>query len=275
MNKLNANDFTFSLFSFIFLLFSFTSKASLLTAIEQDNITHLSTISIATGSQFYPYVDEKLPKNGWSSAIVQAAFEQVNINHNIEIYPWIRVSELTKQQIHDVAYPYAKTAERQKDFYFSDPINFVPVKILLRKSITDKTIEDLKKYTFCIPLGYVPPTALLTVISVENTTSAQTTLDCLKKIKVGWADIVVYNRFNQISDTLIGKDLRWSTLKIASEPLFLMVSKTHPNGAKILHAFNQGLKEITENKQLKKINEQYAELIYLHNFQLKNGRKDK
>ncbi|MDO6446882.1 transporter substrate-binding domain-containing protein [Colwellia sp. 1_MG-2023] len=273
MNKISLKQFTLSFISLFFILLSLSFNSFNSNASEQENDADLSKISIATGSQFYPYVDAKLPKNGWSSAIVQAVFEHLKIKHDIHVFPWIRVSELTKQNIHDGAYPYAKTLERKEEFYFSQPINFVPVKILLRKSIADQKIENLKHFTFCIPLGYVPPTELLKVISVENTTSAQSTNDCLKKIKVGWADIVVYNQFNELSDSFIGEDLKWSTLELASEPLFFIVSKTHPNGSKIIQLFNQGLTEITNNKTLEKINEQYESIIHIQNLLLNNDPK--
>ena len=272
MNKISPSYISFSLIGLFFIIVAFPSKSFVINTSALNNTSSLTSISLATGTKFYPYVDSKLPKNGWSSAIVQAVFEQMKIKHNVQIFPWYRVYELTKQHIHDGAYPYAKTTERQQDFYYSDPINYVPVKILLRKTITAKKIEDLKKYTFCIPHGYVLPTDLIRVISKENTTSARTTSDCLNKIKVGWADIVVYNRFNELSDSFKGDDLKWSTLKIASEPLFFIVSKTHPSSAKIIESFNQGLHEITKNKTLEKINEQYESIIQIQNLLLNDDQ---
>lgn len=79
------------------------------------------TIKISNG-EWPPFFSKDLKYNGVSSHIVQKAFELQNIQVDYKWYPWNRSLQLAKIGEVDATVGWSKTKNREKDFYFSDPI---------------------------------------------------------------------------------------------------------------------------------------------------------
>lgn len=217
--------------------------------------------SLATGQIYYPYVDVSLPKYGWSSAIVLAVFQQLNIDTKVSHLPWLRAEHFTKQAAYDGSFPYIVTEQRLIDFYYSDAINFVEVEILVRKELDIATFSSLINYRFCLPYGYEITNGFKGVISSHNLTRAPKSSDCLNKVIAGWSDIVLVNKYSKASMLEDKMPLKILKLPTPKESLHFIVAKDHPQGKKIIRSFNSALETLKKTKQLDEINERYVQLL--------------
>jgi len=221
----------------------------------------ISQVLLATGTRYSPYVDPRLPGGGWSVSVISAVFKQVNMTTRLEEFPWSRVLANTKIKVHDGAFPFVATEKRRNDFYYSDPINYVPIKIIANKNVNASTVAALKNYTFCLPYGYSSATEFLTVLTPKNTTHAPSTRDCLNKVTNGWADIALLNQYSEILHEKRYAQLKLLPISVQKEPLHFIVAKSHPQGKALITLFNQGLSAIKQNQLLDEINKQYELLL--------------
>lgn len=220
-----------------------------------------TSLKLATGTQYSPYIDTRLPNGGWSTAVVSAVFKQLQIDFSVETWPWSRVLVNTQLELADGAFPYVETISRQQDFYYSQPINYVPVKVITHEKVLASNIEGLKNYTLCLPYGYTSTPELLKVISINKTTQAPSTRDCLNKVAKGWADIVLVNQYNEILKEQKYNKLKGLDIEMRQEPLYFIVAKKHPRAQALIELFNQGLSVIKQNNVLDEINKEYELLL--------------
>ena len=80
------------------------------------------TIRITTG-EFAPWTSAELNHNGFTSHIISEAFKLEGYEVEFTFYPWKRAYDSVKsgEQFHATSYWYP-SAERSKDFIYSDPI---------------------------------------------------------------------------------------------------------------------------------------------------------
>ncbi len=223
--------------------------------------TLISKVVLATGRQYSPYVDVDLPGNGWSTSVITAVFKQQNVALTIEDFPWTRTLEKAKIPTHDGAFPFIMTEKRSHDFYYSEAINYVPVKFVVRNNVDVVTVEALKIYTFCLPYGYGSTAGLAGVVTASNTTHAPTTRDCLDKVIKGWADVVLVNQYSTILQEAKYKPLKLLPMEVSKEPLYFIVGKSHPNAKALIALFNRGLHAIKQNQVLDDINRRFELLL--------------
>ncbi|SEL82257.1 amino acid ABC transporter substrate-binding protein, PAAT family [Colwellia chukchiensis] len=226
-----------------------------------DSKARLSQVVLATGTHYSPFIDSRLPNGGWSSAIVKAVFQQLNITLTIKPLPWSRVLASTEMNHVDGAFPYISTEQRHNDFYYSEPINYVPIKIIAQQNVKATTVSDLKVYTFCLPYGFSSAQDFLAIVTDKNTTHAPTTRDCLDKVLSGWADVVLVNQYNSILQNKQYQSLKVLPMSVAQEPLHFIVAKSHPDAHNLIRLFNQGLQSIKQNQVLDSINQAYLRLL--------------
>ena len=244
----------------IFMMFYPIKSIANETALSQVPLVN-TPLSLATGTRYSPYIDERLPNGGWSTAVISAVFQQLKIDYIVETLPWPRVLLNTQVKLADGAFPFVETTTRQQDFYYSQPINFVPVEIISHEKVLASNIQGLKDYTLCLPYGYTSTPELLKVISINNTTPAPSTRDCLDKVSNGWADIVLVNRYNEMLNEQKYKKLKRLDIAMRQEPLYFIVAKKHPKAEALIELFNQGLSVIKQNNVLDEINKQYELLL--------------
>ena len=78
------------------------------------------TIRLTTGPSYYPLTDIRRPDGGRATRIVSAVFKAQGKDIVIEWLPWRRGYEMTKAGKYGATFPYLKTPEREREFYFSD-----------------------------------------------------------------------------------------------------------------------------------------------------------
>jgi len=81
-----------------------------------------------TNGEWAPYLSESLPQHGLGSRIVKSAFKEVGIEIEYGFFPWKRAFQYGRDGYGVDGKPWhgsvlwIKNEEREKDFYFSDPV---------------------------------------------------------------------------------------------------------------------------------------------------------
>jgi polar amino acid transport system substrate-binding protein len=219
-----------------------------------------NTITLVTGNNYAPFTDQKLPNRGMTTEIVELAFQEAGFKPIIEFRPWKRGYEETKKGRFAATFPYIKTEERLRDFYYSDPINTVHTRIFVVKDSPIQQIEDLRGRRLCVPLGYAVSKRFAELIQkdIDYEDSSPTNLPrCLKMMLLGRKDFFIINEITgwmTIQKTFSTKE-RFRTLDtiFEEETHHLIVSKAYPNAINILNQFNQGLASLKRKGALTQI----------------------
>lgn len=207
---------------------------------------------VLTNGEWPPYLGEREPDYGIASRLVSAAFAQEGVKVRYVFLPWRRAyleAEGGKYQ-GSVVWSYEK--ERGEVFHFSDTLfEGRSVFFHLKKSSFDwKTFDDLLQYRVGGTVGYTYEFEKNPRIKVER---ADSDLDNFKKLLVGRFDIFP-------SDIKVGYAVLRGNLpaedaaQITHHPraynvvtYHLILSKKHPDGARLLATFNRGLKKLRES----------------------------
>ena len=102
--------------------------------------TSNSQLAIVATGEYPPFSGEQLQDEGIASAIVSLGMREIGYDCEIRFMPWPLVDTSAKESSTNqgvrAAFPYVKTAEREKAFYFSEPILEVETSVFYNKSKT-------------------------------------------------------------------------------------------------------------------------------------------
>lgn len=222
---------------------------------------------ILTTGDWPPYVFEQ-GDPGPMAALITAAFKESGVTTKIVFYPWKRAEDEVRQGKAFAAFPYAITAERQKEFDFSDPIYVAYSKFFYSKKyhpngIPFAELKDLRGYIVGGVLGYwYEPTFKDAGLQVESVASTEQNIE---KLALGRIDLMIEE---ENTTWYLVRKLRATEIdQFAALPLpasmgsapgnGLMVSRSYPNSAQLLKQFNTGLATLRANGAYKQILEKY------------------
>ncbi len=134
---------------------------SLLLCVSQ-SISAATNVVQLTSLEWPPYTGEQLPEQGFSTAVVRAAFAAEGVELRVGFYPWSRAVLLAKQEnsgYHGYFPEYFATTVATQ-FLFSAPIGDSPLGIAynIAHPVSWQTTEDLRRYTIGIVQDYVNTT---------------------------------------------------------------------------------------------------------------------
>ena len=126
--------------------------------VRADNLGHFTkpVINLVT-LDWPPYSTVNLPDGGLLSRVVTAAFDQVDIDHTIEVYPWKRaLLNILNNRGFEAIFPLYDTPERRRQFLFSEPIGTSPLGFVHLRSteFSWENLSDLKEYAVGYVKGY-------------------------------------------------------------------------------------------------------------------------
>jgi polar amino acid transport system substrate-binding protein len=231
-------------------------------------VGYTETIQIVTGNDYPPFADARLPQGGMSTEIITLAFREAGIQPEIVFRPWKRGYEETRKGIFAATFPYIKTEERLKDFFYSDPIDYVYIRIFVRQDSEIKTLEDLEGKRICIPLGYGVAKQFEALIKKNTFQREGNPVElghCLKMLQSGRKDFFVINEINawMTIQNMFHTRAHFRTLDtvVAEESHYLIISKTYPGAEKILVRFNTGLKRLKQKSLLQTVMDRHLKGI--------------
>ncbi|WP_088328373.1 transporter substrate-binding domain-containing protein [Lacimicrobium sp. SS2-24] len=225
------------------------------------------SVTLVTNDDYFPYAHESVPGGGWSKAIVEAVFDEMGIDTETHKLPWSRGLMWTGQGKYLGTYPYIYSAERAESFYYSVPINRVPVKLYVSRTsgITDP--EHLHGKSLCLPHGYSKAGVYAYLTERWNMVMhrAQDGVGCFLQVEKGWSDAGLTNGYLSEPNNLARFDMDSSLailpIELDSEALHFLISKDYPNASVWVARFNNALDKITETGKRARIDAHYQQWL--------------
>lgn len=218
---------------------------------------------ILTG-EWAPYVSESLPGGGPTGMIITEALNASGDSVKFEYVPWKRTEVLTQSGKALATFPWSTSPEFEATAYISSPLAVQRMVFFYLKSEHPdwdyKGLESLKNLTVGGSTGY---TYVKTFADAGIKTSyAPTILNSLQKLLRKRVDVVPESQlvgWKTIKDNLPGDadKIASSQSALFEKPLFMMVSKSHPDGKELIESFEKGFKVIKESGRYKQILEEY------------------
>ncbi|NVK17091.1 MAG: ABC transporter substrate-binding protein [Methylocystaceae bacterium] len=242
--------------SFILLILCLTSFSTLAS----------DPIKLVTGPDYSPFTDEKLERGGWAAALVVDAFAAVGYDVSLDWKPWKRGYMESMNAKFIGTFPYIPTVERKKGFLYSDPFYTEEYVALsnLKETESYQKYDDMIGHTICRPIGYAIPYRF-EVLQKEGKISLfqpKNMSDCTDKVMKQPKHIVILNRKQakaqfQSNPELIHQ-VQSHSLSEKGFTLHFIVSKQHPDAEKWIQRFNQGLKQLRKDGQIKKLDNKFG-----------------
>ena len=215
--------------------------------------------AILTGD-WAPYVSETMDEGGPTAQIVTAALAAVGHTASFEYVPWKRTEALTQKGKSVATFPWSATEDFKKTCYLSTPLAFQNMVFFYLKDkhtgwdYTD--LEDLKQYKIGGSQGY----SYVQIFEEAGIKAsyAPTVENSFKKLIYGRIDFLPESQlvgWQTVKDNFPADEAKIASSKtpLFSKPLYLMVSKTHPDGKELHTAFEKGFSIIKENGTYKQI----------------------
>ncbi|MDP5041695.1 MAG: transporter substrate-binding domain-containing protein [Paraglaciecola sp.] len=250
-----------------FLLLVLYAPLNASQAQDKTEPTGASMINIATGDGYFPFVDSSFMYGGWSKALLEAIFSEMAVKAHFEVLPWDRGLKWTQEAKLFGAFPYIKSPERSEHFLYSQPINFVPIRLYVAQDSRIDTIEKVRGKRLCIPHGYSIGAAEQSVIErfAMTVNRAKDGLGCVGQVQRGWSDAGLTNGY--IKATKLHKtDGPYGPIKIfpeelSTEPLYFVMSKSYPHAQEWMNKFNVALEQLVAKGQKQQIDKVFIEAL--------------
>jgi len=176
------------------------------------------------------------------------------IDVKYKYFPWKRAYETTAKGVSAIGtLLWFKNSEREKVFYFSDPVLVDKEVFFHLKGLNFKwkNFSDLRKYKVGASRGYAHVTILQNAkVKIDIANNDETNF---KKLLRGRIDIfpcslltgyyIINKNYNRAKAALFTNDSK----ALDQGDMFVMFSRKNPESKKILKIFNKGLKIIKKN----------------------------
>jgi polar amino acid transport system substrate-binding protein len=228
------------------MLVAATLSSALSSALASDRLT------LVTGEDYPPYVDAQEPGGGLAVRLVQQVLRRMDVTAAIETAPWRRGYEETLRGRFDATFPYVRTADRERDVLYSDPLFQVRQAVFMPvdRRFAYRGPEDLKGRRVCTPLGYAPAMTLQAMLDsgqLQRATAAGAA-SCPGLLAADRADFFIQDL--RIGEALVAKaDLSGRIVAVSKPPfgsseLHLIVPRSRPDAAGLIARFNRALKQV-------------------------------
>ena len=131
---------------------------------------HAETVALTTGQDDPPFTDRTRADGGIATRLVLAVFQAMGNETKLDWLPWRRGYILTRTGVYQASFPYLKTAERERDFIFSDVIFSDASYLWIRAgdSLSGDDPAGFKDKTICVPHGFHSPLLELLGAMIER-----------------------------------------------------------------------------------------------------------
>ena len=196
--------------------------------------------------EFAPFTGALLPGYGVSSQIVKEALKAVGRETILVFLPWRRAAAMTAQGRYAGSFPWAKNAEREELFLYSEPIRVERIRFFAR---LDRELDQAKSWQglrLCIPDGW--DTASLQQQIVDLNLQLVRPNDMENCFRMLAADRVQLAALNQdVAQSLLLRlgDLGVPIVPVGAEVVadvsYFIVSREFPDAEQLIADFNRGL----------------------------------
>ncbi len=219
-----------------------------------------STLHLVTGNDFAPFTGEELPQGGLLTEIVRRAFDEVGLHYEVRFMPWRRGYDGVLAGRFLGTFPYVRTRDREKEMLFSDPLLEVRQLVYLstHSGMTFRGPGDFRGRTVCVPVGYALPPELAE-LAASGALRRESPADlpaCVRMVASGRVDAFIVDEFtgqSAVAKAMVGDDIRIAPLPFARAVHHLILSRSMPEAAAVLAAFNAGLKKLKDGGAMEEI----------------------
>ncbi|WP_428247426.1 substrate-binding periplasmic protein [Ferrovibrio sp.] len=213
-------------------------------------------LRLATGTDYAPFADPKLPEGGALTELVRAAFKASGRETTLTHTSWNRALEETKLGRYDVALPYVPSPERAESFFFSSVLFNIDSYVLSssdRDAAAKAIGPGMPGPRACLPLGWTPQPVLrgLLETGVAQRIDTAAAASCLKMIQADRIDFFIVSKpvaWHLMRGEELPRQLfRFSDQPVARSSLHLMVARSRIGAESLLMEFEQGLEQIRKN----------------------------
>lgn len=203
-------------------------------------------VTLVSGD-YSPYSGASLPDGGQSTRLVTAVLRDAGYRDLTVTYlPWLRGYQQAINGLATATYPYSRTKERERDFYYSDPIHSDHLSWFTyrgSKAVLDGKWQGL---TVCMPLGW-STSHLDEVIKRFGMVlqSPKTLAQCVQLLARQRVDLVTMNdavmadaSMQEFGDPCFLQILPYYR---ETESLYMIVPRRLADGPTLLKRFNKAL----------------------------------
>lgn len=200
-----------------------------------------------------PFMGEKLPHHGFVSRIVAEAFALEGLQVDYSFYPWARAFAIAQQGDVDASIGWYRTPEREKDFWFSEPV-FLESQVLFHlkeRPLVWKKLDDLKGKRIGATIGYTYGAEFQAMEEAQAIRVERTPSDAqnLEKLLRGRVDAVVLSQ--AVGARLVkgmGPDraslITFHPTPVNAGTLHVIFPKKSATSQDLLKQFDRGLKKL-------------------------------
>ncbi|MFT4765188.1 MAG: polar amino acid transport system substrate-binding protein [Oleispira sp.] len=228
------------LFAALLILFSVTVLANPLTIVTE---------------QYPPYnYEERGSIKGMSTEVVSAVLKELDLEVDIEIYPWARAYDMASTQKNVLIYSISRTPQRESLFNWVGviaSIDFTIFALERRQDINIQSLEDIRAYM----LGLVRGDALEQFFSANNFTEIErvnTNKQAMEMLLASRTDLwpiskqagaYILKKNNMIPAQTVRAVFELE--EFSSEDLYMAFSRS--TNKKLVNDFKRALEKIKEN----------------------------
>ncbi len=208
-----------------------------------------------TSLEWPPYTGEAVPQQGASMAVVEAAFEAMGYELEVNFYPWQRaVDQASNNPDYAGYFPEYYASSVEEDFIFSDPIGTGPLGFVEHADdpVAWDSLDDLGDRTIGTVAGYVNTDEFDARvedgrIEVEEVTSDETNVRKVAGGRIPMAvidqNVLDYLLANEPSLEEAGDQVQFNDRLLEDKELFVAFARDS-HGEEMAEVLNEGLQKI-------------------------------
>jgi ABC-type amino acid transport substrate-binding protein len=219
-----------------------------------------------------PYIGREMPDQGYTAALIRAAFADQGWDVQIEFYPWARALHLARTGALDGLMPEYYNPSRLSEFKYSAGFPGGPLVLYKRRGDRiafsadpmrepDAALRALADKRFGVVRGYLN-TQEFDAASYLKKDEANDDATNLRKLVYGRIDLAVIDR--RVAEHIIrtrypdyGAKIEPMSPALAEIPLYIAFSRKSPRNAEALIAFNRGLAAMKKDGRLAALYRRY------------------
>jgi polar amino acid transport system substrate-binding protein len=230
--------------------------------VRPDRVQPALPLNVATG-EWAPYSGEDLYQHGLASAVVAAVFREMGHQPVYHFLPWTHAEELTRDSESNdgirATFPYFRAPERDRLFYFSDPILVSRTSLFYDHRSTPEleTARDLKSlhgYRVLLINGYRYPKEI-EALPLQMPGRAGSTAEALRMLLEN-PEVQLVPEATEVGLMTLRRQLSRHAARIRVAPveaealtidLHVMFTKRNPHNDRLRARFNRALDEFKES----------------------------
>jgi ABC-type amino acid transport substrate-binding protein len=219
-----------------------------------------------------PYIGQKLPDQGYTAALIRAAFADQGWDVKIEFYPWARALLLARTGQVDGLMPEYFNSSRKNEFMYSFPFRGGPLVLYKRRDDAiafntdpardqDRALRALKDKRFGVVRGYLN-TPVFDAAFYLHKEEASDDATNLRKLVYKRIDLAVIDQ--RVAEYLIRTQYPDYAAKLepmqpalADNPLYIAFSLKSPRHAAARAAFDRGLARMQKDGRVDALYKRY------------------